>query len=376
MIPQRHIISSVYVGLFFGIGIYLPFFPIWLAGRGYDAPFIAMALSVPLLVRLLTQPVGGLVADRTGRPRLTVIVYSLATAVCFVAVINAPGPWSMLIALGLASAFWQPTLPVLDAYTVARRRAIGLDYGRTRLWGSISFIAGNMVAGMMLEAVSGDGIIWLIVAGSLVCALLALPLEEASTPRIRSEVAHGRIPAALLVGIGAAALVQGSHGVLYAFSSLHWRSEGLSGAAIGGLWALGVVAEVVLFRLGTRLTLRLGPARLIAVGGVSALLRFGAMGLDPPPVILPLLQFLHAGTFACTYLGVVELVARYAPAGRGASLQALATWGGTIGVALVTLVAGPFWETAGPATFFLSAGMGVAGAVLAFVAHRLRPAEG
>ena len=372
VIAQRHIIASVYVGLFFGIGIYLPFFPVWLAGRGYDAAFIAVALSVPLLARLCTQPLGGLVADRTGRPRLTVILYSLASALCFLAVLAAPGPWTMLAALGLASVFWQPTLPVLDAYTVARRRAIGLDYGRTRLWGSISFIGGSIVGGAVLGAFPGDGVLWLIVAGCLACALLALPLEEAATPGSRRETAGGRIPPVLLLGLGAAALVQGSHGVLYAFSSLHWQSQGLSGGAIGGLWAVGVMAEVALFHFGTRLTARLGPALLIALGGLCVVVRFAAMGLDPPAALLPLLQTLHAGTFACTYLGMVELVARYAPAGRGASLQAMATWGVTIGVALTTLAAGPLWSRVGAATFFLSAGLGAVGAVLALLTHRLR----
>ncbi|MBS7546065.1 MFS transporter [Ancylobacter oerskovii] len=375
MIAQRHIIASVYVGLFFGVGIYLPFLPVWLAGRGYDAAFIAVALSVPLLARLCTQPLGGLIADRTGRPRLTVILYSLASALCFVAVLAAPGPWTLLAALGLASVFWQPTLPVLDAYTVARRRAIGLDYGRTRLWGSVSFIGGNVTGGLMLGAFPGDGVIWLIVAGCLACALLALPLEEAATPAGGRETVGGRLPAALLVGLGAAAMVQGAHGVLYAFSSLHWQSQGLSGGIIGTLWAVGVMAEAALFRFGTRLTARLGPARLIALGGVSGVVRFAAMGFDPPSFLLVPLQMLHAGTFACTYLGTVELVARHAPAGRGASLQALATWGGTIGVALTTLIAGPLWERAGAATFFLAAGVGGAGAVLAFLAHRLQARE-
>lgn len=371
VIAQRHIIASVYAGLFFGIGIYLPFFPVWLAGRGYDSAFIAVALSTPLLARLFTQPLGGLIADRTGRPRLTVIVYSLLAALSFVGVLAAPGPWTLLAALGLAAMFWQPALPVLDAYTVARRRAIGLDYGRTRLWGSLSFIVGNLVAGTLLGIVPGDGIIWLIVAGCLASALLALPLEEAAAPRRHTEAGGGRVPRALLLGIGAAALVQGSHGVLYAFSSLHWQAMGLSGGTIGALWAVGVLAEVALFRFGTRLTARFGPERLIALGGLCALLRFGAMAFDPPAAALPFLQVLHAGTFAATYLGVVELVARHAPPGRGASVQALATWGSTIMVALVTLAAGPLWQRMGAASFFLAAGIGAAGAALALAAQRL-----
>lgn len=371
VLPQRLVIAFVYAGLFFGIGIYLPFFPIWLAGRGHDASFIAVALAVPVLARLFTQPLGGILADRTGRPRLTLIVYPLLAAVAFVLVIAAPGPLWLLAGLGFAAVFWQPMLPVLDAYAIARRKATGLDYGRTRLWGSVSFIVGNLVAGVMLGWLPGDPIVWMIVAGSLVCALFAARLEEAPVKVSRAEAVPVKLGPVLIIGIGAAALVQSSHGVLFTFASLHWQAEGLSGTVIGLLWALGVAAEVVLFRFATLLTARLGPARLILIGGLSAILRFGAMSFDPPILLLPVLQLLHAGSFACTYVGAVELVARHAPAGRGASLQALSTWASTVCVALATLAAGPLWQWAGSSTFLMSAALGAAGAALAVVAQAM-----
>lgn len=368
---QSAVLSSVYAGLFFGTGIYLPFFPVWLAGRGYDPAWIALALAVPMLARLLTQPLGGVLADRTGRPRLTLIAYALITAVFFVGVLLAPGPWWLLAALAGASMFWQPMLPVLDAYAVARRRETGLDYGRTRLWGSVSFIVGNLVAGGLMGVLPPDGIVWMIVAGALACALAASRLEEAPAARIARPADATRVSPVLLVGILAGALVQSGHGVLYTFASLHWQAEGLSGLYIGLLWAVGVAAEVMLFHYATRLTARLGAITLIAIGGATALVRFTLMGFDPPVPMIPLLQIMHAGSFACTYVGLVELVARYAPPARGASLQALATWATTIGVALVTLAAGPLWQWVGAKTFLLSAGLGLAGGLLAIVTHAL-----
>ncbi|WP_018391376.1 MFS transporter [Ancylobacter sp. FA202] len=381
LIAPRHAIAAVYAGLFFGIGVFMPFFPVWLEGRGFDASMIALALAVPQVVRLVTMPLGGLLADRTGRPRAALIVYAAATALCFAGIAFAPSATFILIGLGLAAVFWQPSLPVLDAYAVARRREGLIDYGRVRLWGSAAFIGGNLLAGGLLGgafvvAVPPDTVIWLIAGASVAAALAAATLREVrpaphETARPRGFVLAGLAPV-LFVGMAAAALVQGSHAVLYAFASLMWQGKGLSSTLIGLLWSLGVLAEVVLFHYGTRVTRRLGPEKLLLIGGLAGVLRFGVMALDPPLLLLLLLQPLHAFTFGCTYLGTVELVARHAPPGRGASVQALAAWATAIAMAGATLAAGPLWQAYGPAAFLASSGLAGLGTLGALLAGRLR----
>ncbi|WGD31735.1 MFS transporter [Ancylobacter sp. WKF20] len=366
VLAPRIAIPVAYAGLFFGIGVYIPFFPIWLQGRGFDAGLIALTLAVPFGIRLFTMPLGGLVADRSGRPRATLVVYGLMTALAFCAVALAPGTGLMLVALAIAASFWQPSLPVLDAYAVARRAEGLIDYGRVRLWGSLAFIAGNFAGGFLLPHLPKDATVWLIVAGSLVAALAALTLEEMKLPERTVRAGFPRISLALGLAIGAAALVQASHATLYAFASINWRAAGLSDSAVGLMWSIGVIAEVALFHVGTRVTQRLGPEKLLLIGGLAGVLRFGAMGMDPPDALLPVLQLLHAATFGCTYLGTVEMVARHAPEGRGAAVQALAAWATTIAMALATLAAGPLWQAFGGHAFLLSAllaglGAGIAG---------------
>jgi PPP family 3-phenylpropionic acid transporter len=380
LIAPRHAIAAVYAGLFFGIGVFMPFFPVWLEGRGFDASMIALALAVPQVVRLVTMPLGGLLADRSGRPRATLIVYAAATALCFAGIAFAPSATFILIGLGLAAVFWQPSLPVLDAYAVARRREGLIDYGRVRLWGSMAFIGGNLLAGALLGGVflakvPTDTVIWLIAGASVAAALAAATLREVRPlpheTAARRPTLAGMAPV-LLVGLAAAALVQGSHAVLYAFASLMWQGKGLSSTLIGLLWSLGVLAEVVLFHYGTRVTMRLGPEKLLLLGGLAGVLRFAVMALDPPLLLLLLLQPLHALTFGCTYLGTVELVARHAPPGRGASVQALAAWATAIAMAGATLAAGPLWQAYGPGAFLASSGLALAGTGLALLTGRLR----
>ena len=51
---------------------------------------------------------------------------------------------------------------------------------------------------------------------------------------------------AMIVGT---ALIQGSHSAYYVFSSISWQHSGMGRLTISGLWALGVLAEIVLFAL-------------------------------------------------------------------------------------------------------------------------------
>jgi cell division protein FtsW (lipid II flippase) len=76
---------------------------------------------------------------------------------------------------------------------------------------------------------------------------------------------------AFWLAILAASLVQASHAVYYGFGALEWRTAGLGGGTIGGLWALGVVAEIVLFALSSRLPAACGPLVLIGLGAAGGL---------------------------------------------------------------------------------------------------------
>jgi PPP family 3-phenylpropionic acid transporter len=134
-----------------------------------------------------------------------------------------------------------------------------------------------------------------------------------------------------LMVAAAAALIQASHAVYYGFSALQWQAAGLDGATIGTLWAVGVVAEIALFAASARFSME--PTVLLFAGAAGAVMRWGAMAFDPPPVLLLLLQCFHALSFGATHLGALGFVARAAPAGLGASAQ------GYLAVALALVMA-------------------------------------
>ena len=47
--------SITYALLLAGPGVYLPFFPLWLSGRGFDAQEIAILLAIPMFMRVVAS---------------------------------------------------------------------------------------------------------------------------------------------------------------------------------------------------------------------------------------------------------------------------------------------------------------------------------
>ena len=111
--------------------------------------------------------------------------------------------------------------------------------------------------------------------------------------------------------IVASALIQGSHAAYYIFASIAWQQSGFGGLTIAGLWALGVLAEIVLFALSPRFTLP--PAVLVVISALSAVVRWVITAQEPPIPILAIVQLGHGLTFGLTQVGIMGLMVHHVP---------------------------------------------------------------
>jgi MFS transporter, PPP family, 3-phenylpropionic acid transporter len=353
--------------------VQLPFLPVWLAAKGLDAPSIGVVLAAPMLVRVFAIPLAARAADRHDALRGAIVIAAAATVLGYVAVGLAQGAFAIAVAFALASAFHTPIMPLADAYALRGLDRLGRGYGPVRLWGSAAFIAGSFGAGLLLEVMAVLDLIWLMTATMLLTALAGCILAPLGESRADAPV---RISAKVLLRdskflavAASAGLVQASHAIYYGFSTLEWQRAGLGGETIGALWALGVIAEIILFALSPRM--RAAPTTLLLVGASGAVVRWSAMALDPPQILLPLLQCLHALSFGATHLGAVAFFARAAPAEIAATAQ------GTLAVVLGLLMAGAMglagllYERWGSFAYAAMALTAVAGGLLALCAQRM-----
>ncbi len=376
--PGRFALSArlalFYLTIFAAIGIHLPYWPVWLQSRGLSPGEIGVVLSAAFLTKIVTNPLVGQAVDRYGRRRAPLMALAAAALAATALYALAEGFWSILAVTLLFGASFTALMPVGENLTMLTAHRRGLDYGRIRLWGSVSFIAASIVGGAVMARAPADAILVMVLLGVAATFAATVALPDVHTPPAAGRHAPAgrfyRHPLFLLF-LGATALIQTSHMVYYGFGTLHWQAAGLSGPVIGALWAEGVIAEVVLFALGARVLARFGPARLMVVAGAAGLLRWTVLGATTALPPLAMANWLHAFTFGATHLAAMHFITRAAPPELSARAQAFysaVTMGLVPGMAM--LGAGRLYEALGGGAFVVAAAMAAAGGALALALLR------
>jgi PPP family 3-phenylpropionic acid transporter len=359
------------------LGVHLPFFPVWLQSTGFDAGQVGAILAATALLRVISVPTATAAADRRFGVRPTIIAFAVAAAIGFTALGMVSAPWAIVALTAFTAFAHTPAVALQDAYTLRGLRARGAAYGPVRLWGSIFFILANFGAGFAFDLIDTRNLIWLIAASAIATACVAtilMPLPPAPMPTGDDAPSRPfwRAPRFVAV-VMAASLIQSSHAVYYGFSTITWKAAGFDGVTIGALWALGVIAEIVLFALASRLPPAFGPIQLIVLGGLGATIRWVGLAFDPTGWSLPVLQLLHAFSFGASHLGAVAFIAHAAPEGRGATAQGYFSVVQGITFSACMLLAGTLYEAIGVASYGAMAVIALIGAVIAAIVWMRMP---
>lgn len=354
-----------YGALFLIVGIFLPFLPVWLGGRGLSPDQIGLILAVALWAKI---PVGlGLaaLADQTGHRRLILIWIGASVLAGLAAFIYLDGFWLLLLGWLLVGSALTTAMPIADSLSLLSANRAGINYGVVRRWGSISFILASVLGGWYLAGRDSETVLTLMIAGAVLLVFSSLTLPDLKVaPRRQRRPAFLdvlRAPDFALFAL-TTALIQASHAALYGFASLHWQNAGHSKGAIGLLWAEGVMAEIALFTVSGWFVARFGARKMLALAALAGLLRWPVLGLTTDLSWLIGAQLLHAFTFSLTHVAAFAFILRNVPEELSASAQGVydsLAMGLVFGLAMAA--AGWLFERAGADAFLLMTAFSAAG---------------
>lgn len=378
-VPPEALTTGAFYGAFFlALGAHLPFWPIWFAEWGLSAREIGEFAGIAILARVAGGVATPLIADRLGAGRIMLGAACVMAGLLTAAHLLIEARPTLLLATLAFAALVSGAIPLSDALAVSATKRFDFQYARARAAGSVAFILANLVVGW-LAARLGVGVVlwwvafWLVAAGALgwVHPGGGRTKEERERASLTEAAALFRAPVFLAVAAGSA-LTQASHGVYYAYGSVHWRSQGYSEELIGALWAFGVIAEVALMVFAGKPLLRwFGPVGAVALGCAAGLIRWPLTALDPPLALLWPLQALHALTFAAAYLGMVGFVSAAAPARLGATAQGMIGAGaGGLAMAVITFAAAEAYVLWGGGSYLIAAASSALGLAVALWARR------
>ncbi len=371
---------SVFYGIVFLIvGVMLPFFPLWLKWKELQEFEISVILAAPLFVRLIFTPTISFLADRSGNHRMVVILLCWGTLLTISTMFVLDGFTPILLVSILFSLFWMTVMPLTETIAMVGVRTQGLDYGRMRLWGSLSFILVSIAGGYIIKKYGPAAIPWMFVIVSTLVVMVAyyLPKSEKKAEEGKEQVSAKDIlrlslnPVFIIFLIGAS-LIQATHSLYYSFGSVHWETQGISTDIVGILWAIGVIAETVLFAFSARVIQFCGGIGLLLIAGGAAVLRWSVMAFDPSVEVLYGLQALHALTFGAGHLGAIYLVGIMMPERYSATAQGLyAALSSGFVMGLGILSTGPLYEAFKGQAYFVMSLLGVLSIVCIVIVSRL-----
>jgi PPP family 3-phenylpropionic acid transporter len=375
--------ASSFVG-----GVYVPFFPLWLAWQGLAPYETSLVVAAAMFMRILVSPAAGIIGDALEDRRVVAIACAGLSA-CGFALMGLAAPYWGIVAILPLMLFAVPlnsaTGPIVEALTARGAIDYRFNYASVRVWGSIAFVFANYLGGWAVSFTGPDMIVWMVTACVVACAIAYMPLPPLlsdgrlgrRTPKkaLARTLAEARVllrQPVFLVFLAVVTCAQGSHAVFYVFGALTFRGFGYSDPFIGFLWALGTAAEVALFAVAPFMLRRAGAMSLIALGCGLGIIRWIGMAFDTGPLMMSGLQLLHAATFGLVHLGTMKFLTLALPsrlAATGQSLFAVAVYGAGMGA--ITLATGFIYDAAGPRAYLLMAALSVAALVLTFILARL-----
>ncbi|HKY90364.1 MAG TPA: MFS transporter, partial [Nevskiaceae bacterium] len=328
-------LSGVFFLYYVAVGAWVPFWPLYLQHLGYTPAQIGIALGATGGVRIFLPVIWGWVMDRSGH-RMPWIVGSMLVSSIFFAMVPWTSSFAWLVALHVAYAiFWNAALPAFDVVTLNHIAQTGAHYTRIRLWGSIGFIVAVAALGPILDRTGVGPVPWVVVG-----AMLAMVAFGATIPDVHDRRAHLAPPTSFLASLrrpgilallGAAFLSQLSFAPFYGFFSIYLEQHDYDRGTIGMLWALGVIAEVIVFLYTGCIIQRHGARAVLMISVTATAVRWVMLALFVDvPVLLVTSQVMHFLSFALFHAVTVHYIHELFPGrlqGRGQALLAGTSYG-------------------------------------------------
>lgn len=356
-------LSSFYFSYYFFVGLFVPYWGIYLTSLSFSALQIGALLSLFQISRIFAPNFLGWIADRSGEYIKWIKISSFFGFILFIGIFWANSFLSIFLIMMAMSIFTSSTLPLAESLTLAHLKANKADskYSHIRLWGSIGFIVAAILLGIMIDSIGEKSLIYALLLTQLVIFLLAFILPTKKViflPKKKRSIWPILKKREVVVLLLSCALMVSSHGLLYNFYSIFLEQQGYSGTTIGLLWAVGVIFEIIIFLLMPRILNKFTLKAVLLISLGFAVIRFFLIGAYVDSMILLFIaQVMHAATFGSFHVASIQLIAHFfynEHQARGQSLYNSITYG--VGGAIGGLGGGYMIEYSGMAnTFMLSA---------------------
>jgi PPP family 3-phenylpropionic acid transporter len=361
--------SIFYFSLWGIMGAQMPFFNVYFARLGLSSLEIGILATAFPLMTLFFGPALSLLADRR-RWQKRMLLISIGGTGALLILFLFPRTFAPLLVLVLIrAALFSPMMSIGDGMVARMATRHRIDFGKLRLWGSLSFAVAALVCGALWEH-------WGFQAMFIVTSVLTLPVLWAATgleesapaaPTANAHIAKSaasptwhdvrrdRGLIALLVAVSLVGIAEGMYGT---FSGVYMDRLGGSQFLVGALFGLSALAELPAMHYSGAIFRKLGkPVSILLAYSLVGIALLG-YGLVRQPWLILMFAMLKGTGFALYFVGNVSLIDERAPEAWTSTLQSLMN-AATRGLAplITNPLAGWLADSQGLPIIFLASGI-------------------
>ena len=372
-------LSRFYFFYYFFVGLFVPYWGLYLQSKSFTAFQIGMLLSLFQISRIFAPNFWGWLADHTNKRARWIKLTSFIGCLGYLGIFWADSFFLIFLVMMSMSLFTSSTIPLAESLTLSHVATTNGSYSNIRLWGSVGFIIASFFLGILIDRYSVNLLVWALLFTQLIILFFSFSIPDKKFELIgdkrRSIWKILQKPEVISLLIGCALMVS-SHGLLYNFYSIFLKGQNYSSSLIGILWSIGVISEIFIFILMPKILCKFNLKEVLLISLFLAVIRFLLIGYYVDILwVLILAQILHAATFGSFHVASVELVSVHFNRehhSRGQSIYNSITYG--LGGAIGGLGGGFMIDQFGAAsTFILSSILPLIGFIVIFFGLRNAP---
>ena len=324
---------AFYVFVFMAISIFTTFINIYFQELGFPLGTIGIFTALGPMVSIVSQPMWGVVGDRTNR-RLVLMALLLGAAIISLIIPLHPSFIFIVITFLSYQVFATSQLPIGDALTLQYLDGKSLKYSAIRVAGSISFGLASVFAGTMLGGNTGR-IFYYNTFFLLLTLLFVFMMKPAIKPTEQTEVDEKKEKEQS--GIKAFTKLLNNKVVLYVyltsfvfglcmsfkhpFLGIRMTEIGATQGQIGIALAIAAFGEIPVFLLIDKVLGKRKPEYLLMFSGFFMALRMLLMFFSSTVFIVYIAQLTHAFSFIIHLYFSILLLHKHSPPHMKATVQ-------------------------------------------------------
>ncbi|AOH56306.1 MFS transporter [Peribacillus muralis] len=363
--------------LYFGLlAIFIPFLPVYLADQGLRPAQIGFIIGTGGFVTLITQPLWGMISDKTRTIRKVLLLLIFFSSVIGYFLYDSSSYLQLILFAMLLYFFLMPIDPLTESLNFTIAEKSGISYGSIRTYGALGYAVISLITGYVMSYFGANSLAFLFAGIGLISFIISWMMPDAPVsgkPVTLKSLKHffsnkETLLFLLLVFICAVPARMND-----TFLGVYIRELGGSAKLVGLTWFLAAGSEIVVFALSFWWLRKGNEIIIISFAAAFFFIRYFVSAWITDPHLLAYLQVLQILTFPIFYSAAIQYLYRIVPVewrATGQTVLALLFFG--VSGIIASYVGGSIYEAFGGKTLYLFiSSISFIGMVFALVLYRI-----